>query len=236
MRCEEVLKRLKSLANPEAVTAMAQFGINPRNTYGVPMPALMKMAREIGRDHRLAQELWSSDIHDARTLAAMIDDPASVTERQMESWVSGFDSWDVVDQCCNRLFRRTEFACRKAVEWASRKEEFVKRAGFVLMACLAVHDKKAGDAQFLRFLAIIRRESTDERNFVKKAVNWALRQIGKRNLSLRREALRTAREIRALDSRAARWIASDALRELTSEKTLARVRSKQETKPSSSKR
>ena len=175
-------------------------------------------------NHNLAQELWASGIHEARILACMIDDPEMVNEEQIERWVKDFDSWDVCDQCCSNLFDKTEFAYQKAVEWSKRNEEFVKRAGFVLMACLAVHDKKAKDKEFLRFLPIIKRESADNRNFVKKAVNWALRQIGKRNLNLNREAIEAAAEIQKMDSRSAKWIASDAIRELTSEAVQERLR------------
>jgi 3-methyladenine DNA glycosylase AlkD len=218
MHCKDILQQLKSLSNPEAVAGMARFGINPSNTYGVSIPALRKMAREIGNDHPLAQQLWSSGIHEARILAGMIDVPDMVSEEQMESWAADFDSWDICDQVCSNLFDKTEFAYQKAVEWSSRKEEFVKRAGFVLIAALTVHDKKANDKEFLKFLPIIKREAVDERNFVRKAVNWALRQIGKRNRDLNRAAVETAKEILKIDSKAARWIASDALRELTGEK------------------
>jgi 3-methyladenine DNA glycosylase AlkD len=215
MEYEEILKQLKSLSDPKAVAGMARFGINPENAYGVSIPNLRRMAKQIGRDHLLALRLWNSGIHEARILASMIDPPEMVTEEQMDNWVKDFDSWGVCDQCCSNLFDKTKFAHKKAIEWSKRREEFVKRAGFVLMATLAVHDKEAGDKEFLKFLPIIKREATDERNFVKKAVNWALRQIGKRNLSLNKMAIQTAKEIQKMDSRAARWIASDALRELT---------------------
>jgi 3-methyladenine DNA glycosylase AlkD len=215
MEYQEILNRLKSLSNPEAVAGMARFGINPENAYGVSIPNLRRMAKQIGRDHLLALRLWNSGIHEARILASMIDPPEMVTEEQMDNWVKDFDSWGVCDQCCSNLFDKTKFAHKKAIQWSKRREEFVKRAGFVLMATLAVHDKEAGDKEFLKFLPIIKREATDERNFVKKAVNWALRQIGKRNLSLNKMAIQTAKEIQKMDSRAARWIASDALRELT---------------------
>lgn len=211
MRAEQILVRLKSLADPDAVAGMARFGINPENTYGISIPTLRSMAREIGRDHTLAKQLWSSGVHEARILASMIDDPNRVTAEQMETWVSDFNSWDVCDQCCSNLFDKTDLAYRKAAEWSAREEEFVKRAGFALMAALAVHDKKAADEQFLPFLPLIGRESVDNRNFVKKAVNWALRQIGKRNRNLNSEAIATAKHIRDIDSKAARWIASNAL-------------------------
>jgi 3-methyladenine DNA glycosylase AlkD len=203
---------------------MARFGINPKNTYGVSIPILRKMAKEIGKDHLLAQRLWESGIHEARILAGMIDDPGEVSAHQMDRWVGDFDSWDVCDQCCSNLFDKIKFAHQKAIEWTSRKEEFVKRAGFALIAALAFHDKKLTDAHFQRFLPIIKRESLDERNFVKKAVNWALRQIGKRNQRLNRFAIRTAKEIQRSDSKAARGIASDAIRELTSDRVRSRMR------------
>ena len=214
MQAKEILKQLKSLRNPHNVAGMARFGINPRNTLGVSIPQLRGIARHAGKDHRLARELWASGIHEARILAALVDDPARVTEAQMERWVKDFDSWDVCDQVCSNLFDKTAYAHRKAVAWSKRDEEFVKRAGFVLMAALAVHDKSAPDAAFRKFLPLITRGATDERNFVKKAVNWALRQIGKRNAALNRAASATAREIQRIDSRAARWVAADALREL----------------------
>jgi 3-methyladenine DNA glycosylase AlkD len=213
--CAEILATLRSMGNPRNVEGMARFGISSTNTLGVSVPALRKLARTIGRDHALAQELWRSGIHEARHVASLIDEPAKVTERQIERWAKDFDSWDIVDGCCLYLLGETRYAHRKAVEWSRRREEFVKRAAFSLMAVLAVHDKTAPDAKFRRFLPIIQREATDERNFVKKAVNWALRQIGKRNLELNRAAIRTAQSIRQIDSRSARWIAADALRELT---------------------
>ena len=224
MQYTEILERLKSLSNPEAVSGMARFGINPENAYGISIPILRKMARQIGKNHELAKQLWSSGIHEARILASMVDDPTMVTETQLERWVKGFDSWDVCDQCCSNLFDKNEFAYQKAVEWSERGEEFVKRAGFVLMAALAVHDKKADDWRFEEFFPIIKREATDGRNFVKKAVNWALRQIGKRNPTLNKIAIEVAREIRQIDSKAAQWIARDALRELTSDRVQRRLR------------
>jgi 3-methyladenine DNA glycosylase AlkD len=223
MECESVLERLKSLANPEAVAGMARFRINPENTYGISIPVLRKMARETGRDHLLAQQLWSTGVHEARILAGMVDEPRLVTEEQMERWAAEFDSWDVCDQCCGNLFDKTEFAYRKAVEWAARDEEFVKRAGFALMAWLAFHDKRAPDEAFLAFLPVIKRESADGRNYVKKAVNWALRQVGKRNTALNIMAIEAAREIHATGSKPGRWIAADALRELTSETVRERL-------------
>lgn len=227
MEYKTIIDRLKSLANPAHVAGMARFGINPRNTLGISMPALRNMAKEIGQDHELAGQLWASGLHEARLLAALVDDPELVTEKQMESWVQDFDSWDVCDQCCGNLFDRTPFAHHQAMAWSRRPEEFVKRAGFVLMATLAVHDKKSADQAFNKFFPMIKRQAGDERNFVKKAVNWALRQIGKRNQPLNQAAINTAREIQKILSPAACWIAQDALRELTGkmvQKKLARQR------------
>ncbi|MES0329101.1 MAG: DNA alkylation repair protein [Dehalococcoidales bacterium] len=223
---EDVLKMLKSLGDPAAVAGMARFGINPENTYGVSVPALRRMAKEIGRDHVLAQRLWASGIHEARLLAGLVDDPAAVNEAQMEAWAKDFDSWDVVDGSCSNLFEKTPFAYQKAVAWAGRREEYVKRAGFVLMARLAVGTKKADDKTLETFLPYIEREADDTRNFVKKAVNWALRQIGKHSPALNRKAIATARQIAQQDSPGARWIAADALRELTSPAVQARLRAK----------
>jgi 3-methyladenine DNA glycosylase AlkD len=221
---KDVLAQLRALANPDNVAGMAQFGINPNNTLGISVPTLRQMAKNIGQNHELAQELWASGVHEARLLACFIDSPKKVTEAQMEAWVNDFDSWDVCDQCCGNLFDKTPWAYQKAVEWSSRDEEFVKRAGFALMAYLAVHDKKAPNEKFTPFLPLIRREATDERNFVKKAVNWALRQIGKRNRALNALAIETAQAIQQLDSKAARWIAADALRELMDDKVIKRIR------------
>ena len=220
---DSVIKRLKSLSSPEAVKGMARFGINPKMTLGVSIPHLRLTAKEIGRNHKLALDLWETGIHDARILAGMIDEPDKVSGKQIEEWVSEFDSWDVCDQVCMNLFKRLPIAYKKAIEWSSRSEEFVKRAGFALMAVLTVGDKKAKDEKFVKFLPYIIRESTDGRNYVKKAVNWALRQIGKRNLNLNRIAIKAGEEIYNIDSRSAKWIASDALRELKSEKVQKRL-------------
>jgi 3-methyladenine DNA glycosylase AlkD len=223
-RCLKILEKLRSLSNPRAVEGMARFGINPENTYGVSIPTLRNMAKEIRGNHVLAQQLWSSGVHEARILACMIDDAKLVTEEQLENWVKDFDSWDVCDQCCSSLFDKTEPAHKKAVEWSRRNEEFVKRAGFVLMATLSVHDKKAKDEEFLKFLPIIKKETVDNRNYVKKAVNWALRQIGKRNQTLNKAAIQTAKEIQKMNSSSAKWIASDAIRELNSRAVQKKLR------------
>jgi 3-methyladenine DNA glycosylase AlkD len=222
----EILQKLKALSNPKAVEGMARFGINPNNTYGVSIPTLRKIAKEAGTNHTLAQQLWASGIHEARIIASMIDAPEQVTEEQLENWVNDIDSWDLCDQCCSNLFCKTNFAYKKAVEWTQRNEEYIKRAGFVLIAELAIHDKKKNDEEFLKFLPIIKRESTDNRNFVKKAVNWALRQIGKRNINLNKATIQTAQQIKTIGSKTAKWIASDTLRELTSPAIQTRLKRK----------
>jgi len=224
MNYAEIIQELKASANSKNAEGMARYGICAPHALGISIPALRKLARRIGKNHELALRLWGSDIHEARILAAYVDEPALVSEAQMEEWAKDFDSWDVVDQVCSNLFDRTGFAYQKALEWSGREEEFVKRAGFVMMATLAVHDKKADDRAFLKFLPIIKRESGDGRNFVKKAVNWALRQIGKRNLNLNKAAIKTAQEIRETGLKAARWIAADALRELSDEKVRERIK------------
>ncbi|MBN1505657.1 MAG: DNA alkylation repair protein [Sedimentisphaerales bacterium] len=224
-RTTEVLDRLRSLGDPKAAAGAARFGIDVPDIWGVSAPDLRRLAREIGRDHGLAERLWRTGVHDARLLATLVDDPQQVTPRQMERWAGDFNSWAVCDAACGILFDKTPYAWDKAVEWAGREPHYVKRAGFVLMAALALHDKKAPDERFEAFLPLIVKHATDERNFVKKAVNWALRQIGKRNRRLNSLAIQTAERIRQIDSRTARWIASDALRELTSDKVQARLRS-----------
>jgi len=219
-----VIDRLRSLGDPKGVEGMTRFGIQSSNSFGVSVPQLRTLAREVGRDHMLAMKLWETGLHDARLLATMVDDPRKVTLEQMDKWVRDFDSWDVVDGSCGNLFDKTPFAVAKAKQWCKREEEFVKRAGFVMMAELAVHDKEAKEKVFLDFLPLIVGGASDERNFVKKAANWALRQIGKRNMKLNKAAVSTARRIRKIDSGAAKWVAADALRELKSPQVLKRLR------------
>ncbi len=209
---------------------MSRFGIVAKKALGVPAPALKQLAREIKSvtddRHELAQVLWETGIHEARGLAYLIDDPRQVTKEQMESWVRDFDNWAICDGTCGHLFCKTAFAYDKAFAWAEREAEFVKRAGLVLMAWLAVHDKKADDVKIARFLPILERTSDDDRNFVKKAVNWSLRQIGKRNFHLNRLAIATAEKVMAQKTRNARWIATNALRELRHETVQRRLRDK----------
>ena len=199
MEHSDIIKRLESLSDVKAIEGMTKYGITTKKAYGISIPNLRRIAREIGKDHGLAQQLWQSDTRETRILASMIDNPDLVTEDQMDRWVSDFDSWDVCDGCCQNLFKRTKFAYQKVIEWSSSDREFVKRAGFVLMVCLAVSDKKAEDKEFIKFMPMIKAGATDNRNFVKKAVNWALRQVGKRNLALNEMAIKTAKEIQQID-------------------------------------
>jgi 3-methyladenine DNA glycosylase AlkD len=224
--CQTVLRELRSLGEIRNVEGMARFGIVAKNVYGVSKPRMDVLARQIGRNRQLALELWDSGVHDARILAGMIDDPLQVTATQMEKWVRCFDNWDVCDGTCCHLFVFCRPAWAKALEWSGREEEFVKRAGFALMAYLAYRDKVSTDGKFLRLLRFIEKHSDDDRNFVRKAVNWALRNIGKRNLRLNRAAIRFAKRIWRKNSRPARWIAGDALRELQSDAVQARLRRK----------
>jgi 3-methyladenine DNA glycosylase AlkD len=220
---DEVMQKLDSFADPVGRAGMARFGIETSRALGIKITQLRPLARTLGKSHELAADLWATGIHEARLLATMVDDPKAVSEQQMEEWAAEFNSWDLVDQCCGNLFDKTEFGCRKAYEWTERDEEFVKRAGFALIAYLAIHAKKTPDTEIERFLPVIERESDDDRNFVKKAVNWALRQIGKRSLYLHPHAVACAERIAQRDSKAARWIARDALRELQSDAVITRL-------------
>jgi 3-methyladenine DNA glycosylase AlkD len=227
MTANEVLKRLGSLGTREIVAGMSKFGITTPKAFGVSTPVLKQFAREVKKKaadrHALALDLWQTGNYDARAVAFLIDDPKKVSKRQMNAWAADFDNWATVDGTCCYLFCRTPFAYEKAVEWTAEEPEFLKRAGFALMAYLAVHDKDAGDEKLAAFLPLIEKHSDDGRNFVKKAVNWALRQIGKRNQELNNLAIDAAKRIRLQKTRSARWIAADALRELTSEKTQERL-------------
>jgi 3-methyladenine DNA glycosylase AlkD len=205
---------------------MARFGIDTNGRLGISIPQLRKIAKETGRDHKLALALWETAIPEARILASMVDDPAQVTSTQMNAWVRDFNSWDICDQVCSNLFDKTSSAWEKIGEWATDESEFVRRAGYVMIACLAVHDKNAPDQAFTAVFPIITAGSTDPRNFVRKAVNWAIRNIGKRSLTLNKAIITLSEEILAIDDKTARWIARDALRELTGEKIQARLRKK----------
>ena len=221
---EEILEKLEAKAGPDQLEGMARYGMVAERRLGVSVPNMRKIAKELGKDHKLALELWKTGIPEARIVAAMIDQPEKLTERQMEEWVKGINSWDVCDQVCMNLFEKTPLAWKKILDWAEREEEFVKRAAFALIACLAWHNREAQDEEFIKLFPVIKCGAMDERNLVKKAVSWALRNIGKRNPNLNKAAIRAAKEIQRIDSRAARWIASDAVRELESEAVQRRLR------------
>lgn len=213
MDVNHIIELLKQQASPAYLAGMQRFGVDNSRALGVKLPDLRKLAKTVKKDHRLAQQLWDTGIHEARIMASLIDDPALVTEQQIDSWTKDFYSWDLCDQVCGNLFDRTPFAITKAIEFSSHPEEYVKRAGFVLMAEYAVHNKKAPDDAFIPFFALMEREAWDNRNFVKKAVNWALRQIGKRNSTLKALAIATANNILMQDHKSAKWIATNALSE-----------------------
>jgi len=219
-----VLKRLKVRARPDQLEGMARYGMVAERRLGLSVPDMRAIAKELGKDHKLAVELWKTGIIEARIVAAMIDEPEKLTENQMEEWVKDINSWDVCDQVCMNLFEKAPLAWKKILDWSEREDEFVKRTAFSLIACLAWHNKEAKDEEFIKLFPVIKRGATDERNFVKKAVNWALRNIGKRNRNLNKAAIKVAREIQGIDSKAARWVSSDALRELESEAVQRRLR------------
>jgi 3-methyladenine DNA glycosylase AlkD len=219
LKLEEIISELKSMGkiDEHQIIMLQKYGINVEDIYGVKLPDIRAFAKKIGKDHKLAQELWILHNRETMILATLIEDKEMVTETQIDEWVSQFNSWEICDQCCINLIVNLSYAHRKAMEWSERHEEFVKRAGFSLMAVIAVHDKKSNDSAFYPFLDQIKKHATDERNFVKKSVNWALRQIGKRNKSLNEKTINLAQEILKLDSKAARWNAKDAIKELESE-------------------
>ena len=226
----EIIKELKALSDPAKIADLERYAIKTPKWFGIRVPELKAFAREVKKvvddRHATALELWKSGIYDVRAVAFMIDDPKKVTPEQMDAWVADFDNWATVDGACSYLFCRTPFAYEKAVEWAEREPEFEKRAAFSLMAYLAVHDKKAPDDKIAAFLPLLEKHSDDDRNFVRKAVNWALRQIGKRSLYLNEQAIETAENIKLRGTRAAKWIASDALRELKSDAVRERLKRK----------
>jgi 3-methyladenine DNA glycosylase AlkD len=217
----EICDRLRRLGSRRGLATAARFGIPTQNAYGIDAPALCRLAREIGRDHRLAAGLWNTGVREARLLAALIEEPKQVSEAQAERWARAFNSWDMVDNVCRYLLLFTPFAWKKTREWSRRREEFVKRAAFSLMAYLAIHDHDSPDRRFLPCLEIIRREASDPRLYVRKGVNWALRQIGKRSLMLRRRALAVAVALKR--EPATRWVGADAARELSSAAVIRRL-------------
>lgn len=223
---DEIITGLKSLTNPKNIKGMARFGINSSHAFGITLPVLRNIAKKYRGNHELALELWQTGYHEARLLAAFIDDPKKLTNEQLELWVKDFDSWDIVDQVCGYLFDKFPGAFEKGFEWIEREEEFVKRAGFVIIVALSVHDKQMPDEKFEVWLDKIVEKAGDERNFVKKAINWLLRQIGKRNIALNKKAIKVAEKLKQSSSKPARWIGSNAYVELTSEAVKNRLQSK----------
>ena len=213
-RVDSILAALERLGTRRTRDGMARYGIHAEQAYGVTMAAIQKLAKEIGRDHALAEALWSSGWYEARLLAAFVDEPARVTAAQMDRWCRDFDNWAVCDTVCFKLFDRTTHAYAKVERWSNRRKEFEKRAAFALLASLALHDKRAGDEAFARTLPLIERAASDDRNFVKKGVSWALRSIGRRNGALRASASALARRLAASADPAPRWVGKDALRDL----------------------
>jgi len=227
MKVERVLAHLGSISDRTRLEGMSRFGIRTDRALGVSMPEMRAFAKTIGRDHRLAMDLWRTGVHEARIMASLVADPKLLTEAEMEEMVGDLDSWDICDQCCSNLFSRSPLALRKALEWAGREEEYQKRAGFATMAALAVHDKKLREEDLQTLLEAIVGESHDDRNYVRKAVNWALRQIGKRDLRSNGMAIEVAERVLAKGDRASRWVATDALRELRGEAVQERLKNRQ---------
>jgi len=211
---DDVVAKLRRMGNQSVREGMARFAIPSENAFGVAVGEMRKYAKELGRNHELAAELWEARWYEARMLACFVDDPTEVTPSQMDRWAKDFDSWAICDTACFHLFDRTPHAWSKVRQWAKRKDEFVRRASFALLACLALHDKKGSDEPFAEALALIEQYSDDDRNFVKKAVNWALRAIGRRSAALHGPALALSQKLGAMDLRSARWIGKDAAREL----------------------
>jgi 3-methyladenine DNA glycosylase AlkD len=224
----DIIKQLESAGSEANRQGMQRYGIEVEKAFGVPLPFIRSLAKAHRMNHSLALQLWETGIHEARMMATLVDDPLKVTLEQMEQWVLDFNSWDICDQCCSNLFDKTPFALQKISEWTTRDEEFVRRAGFVMMACLAVHDRKLEDDIFKGFLPMIIENSTDPRNFVRKALNWALRQIGKRNQNLYNQALLVSQTLMNSDDKTARWIGSDAYCELMGQTAINRMKRSQE--------
>lgn len=218
---DEIVEWFEHNASQKNVEGMARFGINTQKAFGIPIPALRAKAKEYKCRHDVALGLWRTGFHEARLMAGMIADPALLKSEVIDEWVQEFNSWDVCDQCCSNVLYKTPYVYDKIKEYAHAEAEFVRRTAFVLIAVLAVHDKTLKDEDFLTYLKLVEEYSQDERNFVRKAVNWALRQIGKRNLNLNGVATDVARRLSKSENCSARWIGNDALRELTSDKTIA---------------
>lgn len=223
----KILKELESMADSKNIKGMARYGIIYNKAYGISIYKLRDIAKTIGKNHELALKLWETGIREARLLAVFLADPKKITPEQMDSWAESFECWDDCDQAATSLFDQTPLAWSKVREWAERDEELVKRAAFSMIAGLAVHDKQASDNDFIKLFPVIKKASTDDRNYVKKAVNWALRAIGKRSKQLNKRAVKLSQDVLKIDSKSAKWIARKALRELESDRIRKRLQSKE---------
>lgn len=225
MTANEIIELLKTMGSERNRSGMARFGINTEKAFGISMAELKPIAKEIKKNHKLALELWDYEYHEARLLAVLIDNPKEVGGEQMDSWASSFNSWDLCDQACMKLFCYTEARWDKVFEWGESEVEYVKRASFALIAGLGLHEKSKDNENFIKSLELIVRKADDERNFVKKAINWALRQIGKRNMQLREAAIDACNKILTQhpNSKSAKWVANDALREFQNDKIINRT-------------
>ena len=221
---EEVVARLKRLGTKKTRDGMARYAIPSDNAFGVSVADIRKLGKQLGRNHDLAESLWKTGWYEARMLASFVDDPAQVTPAQMDRWCRDFDSWAIVDTICFHLFDKTPYAFAKVKEWATRKGEFEKRAAFALLASLGVHDKAASDQSFAKCLPLIERGATDERNFVKKGVSWALRVVGRRSKALNEASVELSQRLCNSEKSAARWVGKDALKELTSAAVISRLK------------
>jgi 3-methyladenine DNA glycosylase AlkD len=221
---KEILEKLKSKSRKDQLKGMARYGININKRLGVSIPNIRKIAKEFGQNHEIALDLWETGYADARITAAIIDEPEKVTENQMDEWVKTIDSWDVCDQVCMNLFDKTPYSWKKIIDWSKSNEEFVKRTAFSLLACLAWHDKNADDSKFLKYFPLIKKNAIDERNYVKKAISWSIRHIGKRNLNLHKAALNLANELKKIENKTAQWIGSDVIRDLNSDSTKRKLK------------
>jgi 3-methyladenine DNA glycosylase AlkD len=216
VRLTDVLALLEGLGDPGRLEGMARFGITPDRAFGVSMPELRRLGREIGTDHELAASLWAAGFRETRILASIADDPELVTGAQMDAWTAAFDYWEICDQCCMNLFWRTPHAFQKAREWTGRDEEYVRRAGLALIAVLAWKDRDAGEADILALVPLVEEAASDSRTMIRKAADWALRQIGKRSVGCHGPVLESARRLADADDRNRSWVGRKAVTELTS--------------------
>ena len=226
-RSSDIITALRDLESPKDRAGMARFGINVDNALGISVKTLRRLAKDIGRDHELALALWQSGIHEARILASIVADPNLFKAQHARAWVKDFNSWDLCDQCCQNLFWQIDGARELALSWVTNRREFTKRAGYTILAVLAFKSKTLTTDDIAAFLPVIEAGAADDRNFVKKAVNWALRQVGKRNPVLNQQAIACAERLLAHDEKSAHWIAHDALRELTSDNVQRRLQTRQ---------